>query len=173
MVTQGFLRKTFLYKEANLYWKKSRVGQKRTDIPAGSVNKQSGYRLIVMLCPDGKVRSFKAHRLIWIFFYGSIPDGMVIDHINGEHADNRLTNLRLTTRRANSQNQRRRQERNTKYKGVYYNKKLKKYSAHICAEYKQEYLGLFKTQDEAALAYNAAAARLHGPYACYNEVDCG
>ena len=39
--------------------------------------------------------------IIWIGANGAIPYGMQIDHINGDKADNRLCNLRLTSRSEN------------------------------------------------------------------------
>jgi hypothetical protein len=40
---------------------------------------------------------FRVHRLIWEAFNGAIPDGYVVDHINGDKKDNRLENLQLLT----------------------------------------------------------------------------
>ncbi len=38
-----------------------------------------------------------AHRLVWRHFFGSIPNGMTINHLNGIRADNRPDNLELAT----------------------------------------------------------------------------
>ena len=45
------------------------------------------------------------------------------------------------------------------------NERLGRWEAAICADYKQIYLGLFDTKEEAVAAYNAAAQRLHGEFA--------
>ena len=41
-----------------------------------------------------KKKVYKAHRLAWLYSYGTWPDGL-IDHINGHKGDNRLCNLRV------------------------------------------------------------------------------
>ena len=46
---------------------------------------------------------YLAHRLIWVHHYGSSPNG-IIDHINGDPLDNRISNLRLSNFSQNSQN---------------------------------------------------------------------
>lgn len=51
-----------------------------------------------------KQKAHKAHRIIWELFNGHIPDGMVIDHLNGDPWDNRIENLACKTRTGNSQN---------------------------------------------------------------------
>lgn len=47
---------------------------------------------------------FYAHRLAWIYMYGEISEGLMIDHINGKRDDNRICNLRLATPKQNSAN---------------------------------------------------------------------
>ena len=44
------------------------------------------------------------HRIIWELFNGPIPEGMVIDHVNGDSLDNKIENLECKTREENMQN---------------------------------------------------------------------
>lgn len=44
---------------------------------------------------------YSAHRLVYLTFVGEIPDGYVIDHINGIRDDNRVENLRCITQSEN------------------------------------------------------------------------
>lgn len=45
-----------------------------------------------------------SHRVLWAMRNGSIPSGMVIDHINGDCKDNRECNLRLASHGENTLN---------------------------------------------------------------------
>ncbi len=66
---------------------------------AGTVN-EDGY-IKIRLNRVG----YSAHRLAWLFVYGSMPK--LIDHINGNPADNRIVNLREATSKANANNRKR------------------------------------------------------------------
>lgn len=46
---------------------------------------------------EGVTRTFCAHRLIWEAFNGAIPEGLQINHRNGDKRDNRLANLEVCT----------------------------------------------------------------------------
>lgn len=55
----------------------------------------------VVLMVDGE--RIYAHRAAWLYVHMELPPAdMCIDHINGDRADNRLVNLRLTSRSANA-----------------------------------------------------------------------
>lgn len=55
-------------------------------------------------------RIFRAHRLAWLYVYGSWPS-RDIDHINRARDDNRLCNLREATRSENSYNRLKKSDR--------------------------------------------------------------
>ncbi len=96
--------------------------------------------------------------------------GQFVDHINGNKLDNRRANLRICT---NAENLRKRSNvnGNTKYKGVHKVANRKDYFiANIGFDGKKIYLGAYRTAEAAALAYNKAAVKYHGDFACLNVV---
>ena len=49
-------------------------------------------------------REYGTHRVIWEMFNGEIPDGLWVDHIDGDSRNNNIDNLRLVEKRGNSRN---------------------------------------------------------------------
>jgi len=118
-----------------------------------------------------------AHRIIWAMHYGAHPSNMV-DHINGIKTDNRLSNLRAATMADNQHNRRvvpkvNGRATSSHYCGVYLNRRNNRWIAKIRAYDPiegsvQHGLGTYGCQTAAALAYDAAAKRLHGEFARTN-----
>jgi hypothetical protein len=97
--------------------------------------------------------------------------GEYVDHINGDTLDNRKENLRICTNAENSRNGRKKQIGISKYKGVTKDKRVDKWVAQIMVNRKNINLGSFKTELDAASAYNIAALKHHGEFAKLNTID--
>lgn len=100
-------------------------------------------------------------------FKNEIPEGLVVDHINGNGLDNRRANIRFVTPQQNEFNSKPRRGR--KFKGAHRNGA--RWGSEIRHNGVRHYLGQFKTEIEAARAYNEAAKRLFGEYAWLNVFD--
>lgn len=105
--------------------------------------------------------AYRLHRLVWLYMTGQHPLG-VIDHMDGNPANNVWSNLRDVTESVNQQNQRHAQRHNaTGFLGVTFNKRRGKFQAQIGVKTGHKYLGLFRTAEEAHGAYLAAKRELH------------
>lgn len=98
---------------------------------------------------------FTGHRLAWALAHGD-PGHYLLDHINGDRSDNRLSNLRLADFAMNAQNNKK--ARAGKPLGVIYHRLSGKWIAKRPKLYngkryqKSVYIGLFGTQEEAVKA---------------------
>jgi hypothetical protein len=115
---------------------------------------------------NGKNRTLIMHRLIM-----SAKKEQKIDHINRNRLDNRKCNLRFCTYSQNYMNQDSHKNSSSKYKGVYWHKRDKRWRAVIGKNYKQITLGNFESEIEAAKAYNVKALELFGEFARLNIIN--
>lgn len=108
----------------------------------------------------GKCKDIRAHQLVFFLAHGRWATE--IDHINDDGKDNRLSNLRECTREQNTGRARR--ENMHGYRGISWCSKDKRYRAKC----RHQWLGQFRTPEEAAMAYDAAARRAYGEFARLN-----
>ena len=96
-------------------------------------------------------KTFKAHRIAWLIYYGEWPKNQ-IDHINQDPTDNRIENLRDVSQTENLRNQSLRSNNTSGYVGVYLNKKQNKYAANVQINGVTKWLGYYDTVEEAVAA---------------------
>ena len=85
--------------EARIVGKKNMSVKERL-MKFGSDRKENGY-CKVYLTINRVTKSFLVHRLVYASFMGVIPEGVQIDHIDGNKENNNLSNLRLATAKEN------------------------------------------------------------------------
>lgn len=135
-------------------WKVSK-GRVKAGSIAGS-KKRSGHLDISI---DGK--RVAAHRLAWFYEYEEFPK-QLIDHINGDKCDNRISNLRDVSSLVNQQNERKGRKHSMHgYLGATWCKDKKKWAAQIRVNNKKVRIGLYPTPQEAHNAYLNAKRKLH------------
>lgn len=155
------LRELFEYDPVTgrLIWRSSLSPRAPVGSTAGCKHRDGG---LVIQCAGKK---YHVHRVIWAIIYGRWPAD-VIDHVDGNPANNRLENLRDATRGENCRNRRKSSRNTSGFKGV--SRAGSAWQAVIGFNEKDIYLGRFKTKEAAAQAYNAAAIRHHGDFARLN-----
>lgn len=136
-----------------------RVKRNQVDGEAGSINPQTGYR-IIKVCG----RKVMAHRLAWFWMTGEWPADR-LDHRDGDKANNRFSNLRQASDRQNKANEKTRSDNAIGVKGVRKLPNCSRYQARIWDGHKHCHLGVFDTIDAAKRAYDAAAHKLFGKFA--------
>jgi hypothetical protein len=124
---------------SGLRWRERRNSQIRKDLQAGCLQKSTGYWVI-----SSGGRLYRAQRLVWAIHHGD-PGVLVVDHVNGDRADNRIENLQAITE---AQNAARVQGR-----GTHFCKENRRWQAAIGIQNKQHHLGYFDTEEEARAAY--------------------
>jgi hypothetical protein len=165
-LTVDLLNHLFEYDKetGNLIWKikpSSRGHHVKAGDIAGTL-KSHGY-----LCVGINYNSYRAHRLIFLMHKGYLPK--TIDHINGDKLDNRIENLRAATVGQNQHNRKTNANNTSGYKGVSWNKALKKWTARITLERKIIHLGYFANVEEAAEVVRKAREELHGSFANHGD----
>ena len=110
-----------------------------------------GY-LRIGLRKNGIKKFYNLHRLLAIQFIPNPNDYPLIDHIDNNKLNNDLTNLRWITHSGNQRN-RDYKNKSSKYRGVCWDKKDKKWKVAIRIDGKKKHLGCFSNEEEASLVY--------------------
>lgn len=102
------------------------------------------------------------HRLI-----NDTPPDKYTDHINGNRLDNRRANLRVCTTQENARNMRK-THGSSVYKGVQWSHRQKAWKTTLNEKGQVAYIGYFKNERHAALAYDLWAIDMWGQFAKVN-----
>jgi hypothetical protein len=157
-LTQKKLREILDYDpKTGLFRWRVRRSNSQVTTAAGTINSE-GYRRIQI---DGTL--YAASNLAWLYMTGTWPTDQT-DHRNLHPSDDRFDNLREATQTQNKANS-----------GVYRNNKLGvkgvrlhrngRFEARLRVNGKLQYLGCYRTLDEAKAVYDAAAKREFGDFA--------
>lgn len=91
------------FESGNVYSRQIRGHEgKRIQLQGADLN---GYT-VHSISYRGTKLPIRAHQIVWMAAHGAIPAGLMLDHINRNRKDNRLTNLRLATSKQNAANRR-------------------------------------------------------------------
>lgn len=136
---------------------------------AGSRKNPERHIDIKITFEDGTTFSAKAHRIVMAMVDGAWPDpDLDVDHKDGNPHNNRRANLRSCNRTQNAQNMKLMARSSTGLKGVRYHSRDKVWHARIRVAGRPIHLGSFRSDVEAARAYDLAAITHHGDFARTN-----
>lgn len=97
---EGFYK---LYKNGNIYkckWKSNWWVEARKCKPKLIERKSKGYIVLIRRF-NNKYYRISGHRFIWLYFNGTIPEGLEVNHKKGIRDNNKLSNLELVTSKGN------------------------------------------------------------------------
>ena len=140
-------------------WKVRRAANAMPGQIAGVVN---GNRYRYISIDNAK---YLAHRLAWLHFYGVDPLDLDIDHKDRDSLNNSIENLRLATDQQNLWNTAKRSDSSSPYKGVHFQKRIKRWIAAIKHDGRKCHIGSYATAEEAAKAYQEKSLELRGSFA--------
>lgn len=120
---------------------------------------RSGYEM-VGLSKDGCQVTVAVHQLVAIAFLNHNRSGneLIIDHIDGNKTNNKLSNIHIVTSRENNSICFRKNAAmfSSKFTGVSFFKRDKNWESYITINRKRKYLGRFPSEQEASNAYQKA-----------------
>lgn len=159
MLTQERLKELLHYdEETGIFRRKKGLAAKGCSINsiAGCLTVRGYWKI----CIDRK--QYAAHRLAWLYVFGYFPEKL-IDHINGNRIDNRISNLRTVTSSENLQNMHFSKSNNktSKVLGVSWFARDKKWQSEIQVNKKRIYLGRYDSLEDAKNAYLEAKKIYH------------
>jgi hypothetical protein len=159
-LSQEELSALFEYKDGALYWRHRHGGKlcRPAGTKAGTPLGDRGYLRVSV-----NRKFYYVHRLIWAMHYGSAPD--ILDHIDGNPANNTIENLRPTTHSGNMRNSKLNKRNTSGIKGVALCKKLNKWVGEVYANGTRHRTAYFLTPEECGKAVEKLRKQLHGDFA--------
>lgn len=143
--------------EAGIVRWKNKKANRKAGAEVGSITGE-GYRRTSF-----NNQYFYVHRFLWTYVYGSIPEGLEVDHINGDRGDNRIANLRLCSNKQNKQNTHNAPVGRTTsgLLGAMWDSRTQKWKSQIRLNLQSTFLGYFETAQEAHAEYMQAKSKFH------------
>lgn len=108
--------------------------------------------------------TYQLYRIIFIMHNGEIPEGKLIDHIDGNPANNKIDNLQVVDYSQNSCKKKMQCNNVSDVTGVSFHKRIKKWQGVISINKKQYHLGYFEEKNDAIAARMDAQLSMFGNY---------
>ena len=163
-MTQEQLKELIEYRDGKLYWRVKRQPDIKPGDEAGYyTTMKSGDRWKLIIFGKEYLRS----RIVFFYFNGYFPE--MVDHKDQDKLNDKIENLRAATRSQNMCNRKSFKNSKSQFFGVTLIKN-KYWCARITSNGVAMYLGRYKNEIDAAIAYNKAAIIYHGEFANLNII---
>lgn len=108
-------------------------------------------------------KTYLAHRLAFLWMTGKMPLG--IDHADGDKKNNKWSNLRPATTSQNLANAKISRRNTSGYKGVFWDKKLKRWTAIVVFQQKTVFRRTYRDINDAVVARQRIFSQYFGEFA--------
>lgn len=127
----------------------------------------TGRYAITRVSENGK----RVVKLMHRFILGLTDPSVYADHLDRNTLNNCRSNLRVCDNSLNQANRLPNKNKTGRFKGVYWRPKKKAWVSEITRNGNRFYLGFFKSELDAAIAYNNKAKQLFGAFALLNPIQ--
>lgn len=162
MLNQELVRGLYTYSDGVLFNRIEMSSRSKVGKPCGYETAEGYQRTCIFR------RKYFLHHLIWIYHNGDIPEGMLLDHVDGDTTNNRIDNLRLATYSENTMNRPLSSQNKSGFVGVSFRPKYNTWRAAITVNGQFIHIGTFATKKEAIEA-RLDAERKYGVYSWYTR----
>ena len=119
---------------------------------------------IVNLYKNGKVKTQRVHQLVAKAFLDNFDDKLCVDHIDNDHQNNNINNLRFATHTENNRNRKMSKNNTSGIKGVHFNSNRNKWQAYIKIDGIKIHLGSYDNIEDAKQARVNKANEVFGEF---------
>ena len=156
-LSKEFLCNLFDYRDGEIYYKISR-SRNKAGSKAGAYRKHdNAYQVTI----NGK--HYLIHRIVFMMHHGYFPE--MIDHIDGNRANNKIENLREATHSQNAHNAKLRCDSAIGKKNIRYIKRDSLWRVDVQVNKNRIYCGSYKDLELAELVAMEARNKFHGQFA--------
>ena len=145
----------FEYKDGNLYWKNPVQKQNRGKVVG--FDSGHGYKRV-----DIKGKQYNVHRIVFFMHYGYFPK--MVDHIDGNGANNAIENLREADYSKNNFNSVYKCKNKSGYRSVFFHNQRNKWCVSMTINGKHKFFGSYDDVELAGLVAEEARRKYHGEF---------
>ena len=110
-------------------------------------------------------KGYPSHRVAWFLFTEQDPNGMEVDHIDGNPENNLRENLRLATKSTNQCNRKMASNNTSGHKGIYWKASRKRWQVEVRLMGQSYFGGRFKNIEDAVQSAEVLRLKVHGEFA--------